>query len=334
MAEMKLGENIRSLRKEKGIGQDVLASQLGVTVQAVSKWETGGSMPDITLLPQIAQYFGVTMEELFYGKEASEEDTVDAAAVTEQPMEVTEPELVIIPAITEDFSDESAAQEAPETDMPPQWEQVPPREESHQERPQYGWSDLENLGRTISDSVSEQFKKIKENVKSGRFDFHISGRDDRWTSENEVRDDLPDDQVLRVVQFIGNQMVSADEVTDDRSIRLNVEDIRRTQLNVRIFGSASITGGVGGSVTADGYVKCGGGVGGNVTSDDYVECKSVGGSVTADGSVSCGNVAGKVTADGNVSCGSVMGAVSAEGDVHCGTVTGPVRCEGNVYQTK
>lgn len=334
MAEMKLGENIRSLRKEKGIGQDVLASQLGVTVQAVSKWETGGSMPDITLLPQIAQYFGVTMEELFYGKEASEEDTVDAAAVTEQPMEVTEPELVIIPAITEDFSDESAAQQTSETDTPPQWEQALPREESHQERPQYGWSDLENLGRTISDSVSEQFKKIKENVKSGRFDFHISGRDDRWTSENEVRDDLPDDQVLRVVQFIGNRMVSADEVTDDRSIRLNVEDIRRTQLNVRIFGSASITGGVGGSVTADGYVKCGGGVGGNVTSDDYVECKSVGGSVTADGSVSCGNVAGKVTADGNVSCGSVMGAVSAEGDVHCGTVTGPVRCEGNVYQTK
>ena len=43
MAEMKLGENIRSLRKEKGIGQDVLASQLGVTVQAVSKWETGVS---------------------------------------------------------------------------------------------------------------------------------------------------------------------------------------------------------------------------------------------------------------------------------------------------
>lgn len=334
MAEMKLGENIRSLRKEKGIGQDVLASQLGVTVQAVSKWETGGSMPDITLLPQIAQYFGVTMEELFYGKEVSEEDAADEAAVTEQPMEVTEPELVIIPAITEDFSDESAAQQTSETDTPPQWEQALPREESHQERPQYGWSDLENLGRTISDSVSEQFKKIKENVKSGRFDFHISGRDDRWTSENEVRDDLPDDQVLRVVQFIGNRMVSADEVTDDRSIRLNVEDIRRTQFNVRIFGSASITGGVGGSVTADGYVKCGGGVGGNVTSDDYVECKSVGGSVTADGSVSCGNVAGKVTADGNVSCGSVMGAVSAEGDVHCGTVTGPVRCEGNVYQTK
>lgn len=334
MAEMKLGENIRSLRKEKGIGQDVLASQLGVTVQAVSKWETGGSMPDITLLPQIAQYFGVTMEELFYGKEVSDEDAANEAAVTEQPMEDNEPELVVVPVAIDDNPGESAAQEAPETDTPPQWEQVPPREESHQERPQYGWSDLENLGRTISDSVSEQFKKIKENVKSGRFDFHISGRDDRWTSENEVRDDLPDDQVLRVVQFIGNRMVSADEVTDDRPIRLNVEDIRRTQLNVRIFGSALITGGVGGSVAADGYVKCGGGVGGNVTSDDYVECKSVGGSVTADGDVNCGSVAGKVTADGNVSCGSVMGAVSAEGDVHCGTVTGPVRCEGNVYQTK
>ena len=334
MAEMKLGENIRSLRKEKGIGQDVLAGQLGVTVQAVSKWETGGSMPDITLLPQIAQYFGVTMEELFYGKEeVLDEGAVDAAAVIEQPTENIEPELVIVSPIAENFSDESAAQEASETDTPPQWEQVPPRDESHQERPQYGWSDLENLGRTISDSVSEQFKKIKENVKSGRFDFHISGRDDLWTSENAVRDDLPDDQVLRVVQFIGNRMVSADEVTDEQPIRLNVENVRRIQLNVRIFGSASLTGGVGGSVTADGYVKCGG-VGGSVTSDDYVECKSVGGSVTAGGGVKCGNVAGKITADGNGSGGSVMGSVSADGDVHCGHVTGPVRCEGNVYQTE
>ena len=113
MAEMKLGENIRSLRKEKGIGQDVLAGQLGVTVQAVSKWETGGSMPDITLLPQIAQYFGVTMEELFYGKEeVLDEGAVDAAAVIEQLTENIEPELVIVSPIAENFSDESAAQEA------------------------------------------------------------------------------------------------------------------------------------------------------------------------------------------------------------------------------
>ena len=62
MNEIKIGENIRALRKEKKIGQEALAGALGVTVQAVSKWETSGSMPDITLLPEIADYFGVFVD--------------------------------------------------------------------------------------------------------------------------------------------------------------------------------------------------------------------------------------------------------------------------------
>ena len=55
---MKIGAQIRLLRKEKGISQDVLAQQLGITCQAVSKWENGSTMPDITMLPMIARYFG------------------------------------------------------------------------------------------------------------------------------------------------------------------------------------------------------------------------------------------------------------------------------------
>ena len=54
MPAIKINENIRKFRKEKRIGQEALANALGVTIQAVSKWETSGSMPDITLLPQIA----------------------------------------------------------------------------------------------------------------------------------------------------------------------------------------------------------------------------------------------------------------------------------------
>ena len=61
---MEIGTRIRLLRKEKGISQDALARQLGVTYLAVSKWENGSTMPDITMLPIIARFFTVSIDYL------------------------------------------------------------------------------------------------------------------------------------------------------------------------------------------------------------------------------------------------------------------------------
>jgi len=55
---------IADLRKNRGIAQQDLADVLGVSFQSVSKWETGATMPDITLLPSIAEYFNVSVDEL------------------------------------------------------------------------------------------------------------------------------------------------------------------------------------------------------------------------------------------------------------------------------
>lgn len=63
---MKIGENIRALRLQKGLTQEQVAQQLGVTYQAVSKWENGTNTPDIALLPEIAALFGVTIDALFH----------------------------------------------------------------------------------------------------------------------------------------------------------------------------------------------------------------------------------------------------------------------------
>lgn len=62
---MKIGEKIRQLRKTKGVSQEQLAGVLGVTFQAVSKWETGTTAPDLGLIPPLASYFGVSIDELF-----------------------------------------------------------------------------------------------------------------------------------------------------------------------------------------------------------------------------------------------------------------------------
>ena len=61
---MKLGETIRALRLENHMTQETLAGQLGVSAQAVSKWEQGVTAPDIFLLPDLAEVFRVTTDQL------------------------------------------------------------------------------------------------------------------------------------------------------------------------------------------------------------------------------------------------------------------------------
>lgn len=62
---MNIGNKIKKLRKKKGITQEELARDIGISFQAISKWENGVSLPDITLTPILASYFGVSMDELF-----------------------------------------------------------------------------------------------------------------------------------------------------------------------------------------------------------------------------------------------------------------------------
>ena len=64
METLNLGDNLVRLRRKKGITQEELANFVGVTKASVSKWETRQSMPDILILPRLAAFFDVTVDEL------------------------------------------------------------------------------------------------------------------------------------------------------------------------------------------------------------------------------------------------------------------------------
>lgn len=63
--KLQLGEKIKALRKSKGCTQEELANALDITSQAVSRWELGTAYPDMELIPSVANYFGITIDELF-----------------------------------------------------------------------------------------------------------------------------------------------------------------------------------------------------------------------------------------------------------------------------
>ena len=84
MAKTTMGEFLAILRKSKGMTQQDAADRLGVSNKTVSSWETGASSPDISLLPAIAELYGVTCDELLRGERISPAEPPQA---TEQKRE-------------------------------------------------------------------------------------------------------------------------------------------------------------------------------------------------------------------------------------------------------
>lgn len=82
------GQNLKKLRKERDLTQENIADFLGVSFQSVSKWERGESYPDITMLPVIASFFKVSVDELLGVNEAENEEKIqkylyDAGCLTD-----------------------------------------------------------------------------------------------------------------------------------------------------------------------------------------------------------------------------------------------------------
>jgi transcriptional regulator with XRE-family HTH domain len=69
---VKIGKFLQELRKEKGITQEQLAEQMGVARRTVSRWETGSNMPDLDILVELSDLYGVELREILTGERKSE----------------------------------------------------------------------------------------------------------------------------------------------------------------------------------------------------------------------------------------------------------------------
>ena len=73
MDQIRIGTFLKELRKDKELTQEQLAEELGVSGRTVSRWETGSNMPDIGMLVELADLYGVSIPEIISGERKSEE---------------------------------------------------------------------------------------------------------------------------------------------------------------------------------------------------------------------------------------------------------------------
>ena len=83
MDQIKVGAFLKGLRREKGITQEQLAEELGVSSRTISRWETGNNMPDLSLLVEVAEYFDVSIPEIIKGERKSEDMKEEVKEVAE-----------------------------------------------------------------------------------------------------------------------------------------------------------------------------------------------------------------------------------------------------------
>ena len=75
--ELMIGDKLKNLRRNRDLTQEEVATHIGISYQAISKWERGDGYPDITMLPTLANYFGVSVDELIGMDEISSAQKLD-----------------------------------------------------------------------------------------------------------------------------------------------------------------------------------------------------------------------------------------------------------------
>lgn len=316
MEQIYFGQRIAALRKSKGMTQEALAQRLGITNQAVSKWESDQCCPDIMQLPALADIFEISMDKLFGRAEP---------ALPENPPQETVTVIGELP--WEDNDDLHAVcfighQLVRYQDIPSLG--------GKRERFSYSFSCLgfDKSSQRGNEPVQLHFSGNVGNIYS---DYAV------YCAESSIGGNVQAGDGV-ICTDVGGEVRAGDGVTCV-SVRGNVVAGDSVSCTGSIGGNAQAgddircEGMIGGNASAGGDIDCSGDIGGRVQAGGGVECQgSIQGDLRADGDVSCaGDITGNVTASGDVDyTGSIGGNASAAGDIRCGRIQGSASARGDI----
>lgn len=302
---MTMGQIIGQKRRKLGLTQEALAKELGVTNQAVSKWELDQSYPDMELLPRLADIFSVSVDALF---DRAKPEGAESHPTEEKPESVP---MEVENRQTGDEDTQTKDEDRQAEDEGNQAEEAEPAQNTP-EKTAVGLrkfaDDIMKQTKEMAAQLTKEYVWKLENGCTVRVINRPKGErmEQEWSSP-EVPD-WDDDDTIRVVVFQGRRYLK--DFPQAKEITFHYE------------GEAA-------NVVCSLNLSCGN-VEGDVNAGMNVACQNVEGDVNAGTNVACQTVEGDISAGNNVSCGSVGGDVQAGSGVMVGTETAPGQVEGDV----
>lgn len=315
MEQIYFGRRISALRKARGMTQEALAQRLGITNQAVSKWESDQCCPDIMQLPALADIFEISMDALFGRQEPA-------------LPEPREKETVIGELPWEDNDDLHAVCFIGHRLV--RYQEIPSIG-GKRERFNFSFSCLgfDKSSQRGNEPVQLHFSGNVGNIYS---DYAV------YCSESAIGGNVQAGDGV-ICTDVGGEVRAGDGVSCV-SVRGNVIAGDSVSCTGNIGGNAQAgddircEGMIGGNATAGGDLECGGDISGRVQAGGDVECRgSILSDLRSDGDVTCaGDIAGNVTANADVNCtGTISGNASAGGDITSNQIHGSASAKGDIY---
>ena len=264
MESLKLHDTISLYRKKQNLTQEALAQKLGVTNQAVSKWESAQCYPDISLIPQLAEIFGISIDELF-GKQPASSGLNDIFSLREDVFRV-----VVVRG--QQIIDAKNLNET-----------------IHIEYPQHASGDRQCYKVEVFGNITCQ-----GNICG---DIECQGS----VQSNIISGNVSCQGNIECNQINGNATNFYGTLSCNGNIQGDVKCNGDIAGDVNCDDNLSCGGSIAGDVHCGDNVTCGGDIAGDVTCGDNVTCgNDIVGDVNCGGSIECKTIAGNAECRGNI----------------------------------